>query len=155
MRMYLGAIAAALVAVPALASGPLTVESTMLTVKKRAAADGTTQVSLVPAAKIVPGDKIVLRLAYRNTGTTPIGNVVLSNPLPRGIAYRAPSAGSPAPELSVDGQTFGPLATLHVAASDGRQRAATADDVTHVRWRIASPIAAGTQGQVSFEAVLK
>jgi len=155
MIRHLVAALTATIAVPVLASGPLTVESSMLTLQKRAAADGTTTVSLVRAAKAVPGDKVVMRLAYRNTGSAPIGNVVLNNPVPKGIAYRAPAAGSIAPELSVDGQTFGPLATLRVTGADGRQRAATADDITHVRWRIASPIAAGAQGQVSFEGLLK
>lgn len=155
MTRYFLAALAATIAVPALASGPLTVESSMLTIQKRAAADGTTSVSLVRAAKAVPGDKVVMRLAYRNTGSAPISNVVLSNPVPKGIAFRAPTAGSVPLEVSVDGQNFGSLATLRVTAADGRQRAATADDVTHVRWRIASPIAAGAQGQVSFEGLLK
>jgi uncharacterized repeat protein (TIGR01451 family) len=148
-------LVATLTAVPALANGPLTVESSMLSLQKRAAADGTTLVGLAPARKVVPGDKVVIRLAYRNTGSAPIGNVVLSNPLPQGIAYRAPAAGSPAPELSVDGKTFGTLETLRVATPDGGQRAARVADVTHVRWRIASPIAAGASGQVSIEGILK
>jgi len=155
MRTFLMAIAATAIAAPALASGPLSVESSMLTVRKQAAADGTTKVSLVPAAKAVPGDKIVLRLSYRNGGAAPIANVVLSNPLPAGITYRAPAAGSPAPEVSVDGQTFGTLATLRVAGADGNLRPATADDVRHVRWKIAAPIPAGAQGQVSCEGILK
>lgn len=155
MFKYLAFIVAALTAVPALAGSPLTVESSMLTVKKQAAADGTTRVSLVPAAKVVPGDKVIIRLSYRNTGTTPIGNVVLNNPLPQGIAYRAPSAGSLVPDVSVDGRSFGQLATLRVATPSGGQRAATADDVTHVRWRIADPIPVGARGQVSVEAILK
>ena len=155
MYRYLVIILATLTAVPALAGGPLSVESSMLTLRKTAAADGTTLLSLVPAAKVVPGDRVIIRLAYRNTGAAPIGNVVLDNPLPKGIAYRAPSAGSPVPELSVDGRNFGPLTTLRVTARDGSARAATADDVTHVRWRIAAPVPAGAQGHVSLDAVLK
>ena len=62
---------------------------------------------------------------------------------------------SAAPELSVDGKTYGPLASLRVATATGTTRAATADDVTHVRWRLARPITAGAQGQLAFEAVLR
>jgi uncharacterized repeat protein (TIGR01451 family) len=155
MIKYLLPLVATLAAAPALAAGPLTVESSMLSLQKRAAADGTTQVSLAPAGKVVPGDKVVIRLSYRNTGSAPIADVVLSNPLPQGISYRAPAAGSPAPELSVDGKTFGALDALRVATPEGGQRAATASDVTHVRWRIARPIAAGASGQVSIDGILR
>ena len=71
MIKYLLPLVATLAAAPALAAGPLTVESSMLSLQKRAAADGTTQVSLAPAGKVVPGDKVVIRLSYRNTGSAP------------------------------------------------------------------------------------
>lgn len=139
----------------AAAEGPLVVESSILAEQKHTAADGTTKVSLAPAARVVPGDKVVFVLAYRNIGNQPIGNIVLSNPVPQGIAYRAPAAGSPAPEVSVDGSTFGSLPALRVATAEGGQRAATAADVTHVRWRLGTPLPAGAKGQLSFQAVLK
>jgi hypothetical protein len=34
-------------------------------------------------------------------------------------------------------------------------RAATPDDVTHIRWSFAQPIAAGRAGQLSFRGVVK
>lgn len=136
------------------ATGPLLVESSVLTEHKQAASDGTVKVSLARATRVVPGDKVVFVLSYRNTGTQPLSNIVLSNPLPQGIAYRAPSAGTPAPELSVDGRTWGALPTLRVAGASGA-RAATANDVTHVRWRLPAPLPAGAKGQFSFQAVLK
>jgi hypothetical protein len=80
---------------------------------------------------------------------------VLDNPLPRQIAYRSANPGSPAPDVSVDGKTFGSLATLRVRSPDGSTRAASPNDVTSVRWRLASPLAAGSQGQFAFQAVLK
>ncbi|MET3825316.1 putative repeat protein (TIGR01451 family) [Sphingomonas sp. PvP055] len=148
-------LAALLCAAPALAAGPLQVEAKVLTEQKTRAADGTVRVALVPARRIVPGDRVTFVLAYRNTGAQPIGNVVLDNPVPKGIAYRAPAATSAAPDLSVDGKTFGPLASLRVAAANGTTRAATPDDVTHVRWRLERPITAGAQGQLAFDAVLR
>jgi uncharacterized repeat protein (TIGR01451 family) len=134
----------------AVAAGPLQVVSKVLVEQRARAADGSTSVSLAAAKKVVPGDKVVFVLAYRNTGAQPIANLVLDNPVPAGIGYRGPAANSVAPEVSVDGRTFGQLATLKV---DGR--AATAADVTNVRWRLTAPIAPGAQGQVSFQAVLK
>ena len=148
-------VAAAIHVSPALAAGPLQVESRVLTEQKTRAADGTVRVALVPARRIVPGDRVTFVLAYRNTGTQPIGNVVLDNPVPKGIAYRAPAATSAAPDLSVDGKTYGPLASLRVATATGTTRAATPNDVTHVRWRLERPITAGAQGQLAFDAVLR
>lgn len=149
------AVAAAIHVSPARAAGPLQVESRVLTEQKTRAPDGTVRVALVPARRIVPGDRVTFVLAYRNTGTQPIGNVVLDNPVPKGIAYRAPAATSAAPDLSVDGKTYGPLASLRVATATGTTRAATPNDVTHVRWRLERPITAGAQGQLAFDAVLR
>lgn len=137
------------------AQGPLVVESRILTEKKAAAADGTTRVALVSAEKVVPGDKVVFVLSYRNTGSQPLANIVFDNPVPAQIAYRGPASATQAPEVSVGGKAFGPLGTLRVATADGGERAATADDVTHVRWRLAAPLPAGAQGQFAFQAVLK
>lgn len=146
------ALAAAALAggAPARAAGPLEVASSVLVEAKTRAADGTTRISLVPAKRAVPGDRVVVVLAYRNTGAQPLGDLVLDNPVPAGTAYRAAEDGSPAPELSVDGRRYGALAQL--AAGD---RPATADDVTHVRWRLAKPLAPGASGRLAFRAVLK
>lgn len=146
-------ILGAAVATPALA-GPLDL-STRITAEARVRLpDGSTRIDQVPPTRAVPGDRMTVTLAYRNTGAQPIGDLVLANPVPRGLAYRGPAPGSPEPEVSTDGQRFAALAALDVAAPAGR-RAATADDVTHVRWRLTRPVAAGTAGTLSFRAVLK
>lgn len=137
------------------AAGPLQVTSSILVESRSAAADGTTRVALVKPSKVTPGDKVIFVLAYRNTGAQPLANVVLANPLPRQISYRSANPGSPAPDVSVDGKTFGSLDSLRVRSLDGSTRAASPNDVTSVRWRLASPIPAGAQGQFAFQAVLK
>lgn len=142
-------------AAPAIAAGPLTMTSRMMVERRTAAPDGTTRTAMIPAVRAVPGDRITVTLAYRNTGAVPLGNVVLANPVPRNIAYRGAASGSPAPEVSVDGKTYGSLADLRVTTPTGATRAADADDVTHVRWRLSSPIAAGQGGERAFQAVLK
>lgn len=141
-------LGSALLATPALA-GPLQVTSQVLVESRQRAPDGTTRVTLVPARRAVPGDRVVFALAYRNTGTQPLSDIVFDNPVPRGIAYRAPAADSAAPELSVDGRRYGSLAQL------GAGRAVGPDDVTHVRWRLTRPLAPGASGRFAFEAVLK
>ena len=150
----LAALALAATAAPALAD-PLSVTSRMLVERRVVAADGSARVDLVAPAKVVPGDRVVIALAYRNTGTAPIADLVLANPVPRGTAFRAASPDGPAPDLTVDGRTWGALPILDVALPAGGRRAATTDDVVAVRWRLAGPLAPGARGALSFQAVLK
>jgi len=142
-------LGAALAATPAAAAGPLQVTSQVMVEARQRAADGTTRIALVPARRVVPGDRVVFTLAYRNTGTQPLADLVFDNPVPRGVAYRAPAPDGPAPELSVDGRRYGTLAQLAAG------RAVDPDDVTHVRWRLPRPLAPGAAGTFAFLAVLK
>jgi uncharacterized repeat protein (TIGR01451 family) len=135
-------------------AAPVTLTNRVMIEQRVLGPDGTVQVKRVPATRAVPGDWLVYTLDYRNTGDKPIENIVLDNPLPANIAYRAPAQGSLAPEVSVDGRTFGPLSTLRVATADGT-RPATVADVTHVRWRVPGALPAGAVGAVAFQAVLK
>ncbi|MDO6415804.1 hypothetical protein Q4F19_15540 [Sphingomonas sp. BIUV-7] len=147
--------AVALGAFPAVAAGPLEVTSRVMVEAKQRADDGSTRVALLPARRVVPGDRVVFVLAYRNVGRQPLSDIVLDNPVPAGLAYRAPAQGSAVPDVSIDGKTYGALAALRVPVAGGSTRAATAEDVTNVRWRIDRPIAAGTQGQFAFQAILR
>ena len=143
------------VAAPAAAGGPLQLSSSVLVEQNVRAPDGSVRASLLPARKVVPGDRVVFVLGYRNTGRQPIANVVVANPVPAGMNYRGPTAASAAPEVSVDGRTFGPLAGLRVATVDGGTRAARPDEVRHVRWRLSGAVAPGAQGRLSYQAILK
>ncbi|MGA1798297.1 hypothetical protein VH567_05900 [Sphingomonas sp. 4RDLI-65] len=154
-RPTIAVVLATTAAVASAAAGPLQVTSSIMVESRSAAADGTTRIALVKPSRVTPGDKVIFVLAYRNTGAQPLANVVLANPLPRQISYRSASPGSPAPDLSVDGKIFGALDSLRVRSLDGSTRAAGPNDVTSVRWRLASPIPAGAQGQFAFQAVLK
>lgn len=136
-------------------AGPLTITSQTSVEQRVAAPDGTVRMVLVPAKRAIPGDKVVFALNYHNTGTQPIANLVLANPVPKGMVYRAVAAGSPIPEVSVDGKTFGTLASLRVRTAEGGSRAAGPDDVTSVRWRLTNAVAPGSQGQLAFQAILK
>lgn len=154
LRTALFATLALAGATPALAD-PLSVTSRMLVERRVVAADGTASVELVAPAKVVPGDRVTISLGYRNTGTAPIADLVLANPVPKGIVFRGPAPGQPIPEMTVDGRTWGALPTLVVALPTGATRAATAADIVAVRWRLAKPVAPGAHGDLSFQAVLK
>lgn len=148
------ALAAALLMapLPAFAQG-VVLKTNVLSEVREAAANGTTRIRLAPAARVTPGDRVVYQIGFKNTAKQAASNVVITNPVPAGLAYAGAAEGSPAPELSVDGVRFGTLSQLTVRAG-GITRAATGADVRIVRWKLA-PIAAGTSGQVSFRAILK
>lgn len=147
----LAALASLLAAVPAQAKDSgVTLTNSVLVQHKSAAADGTTRVTLVPAKRVVPGDRVVFRIAYKNNLSQPVSGMVVSNPVPANLSYRGPAEGSPAPEVSVDGSHFAPLAALTVAG-----RPAQPDQVRAVRWLVKGPVPAGAAAQYSYEASIK
>lgn len=154
-RNLLAVCLAAASALPAMAASPLDVTSRIMVERRVAARDGTTQIRTVPATRAAPGDRLIVVLAYRNTGTQPIADLVLADPVPRQIAYRAPADGSLVPDVSIDGQHYAALSALRVPLPAGGTRAASPDDVTAVRWRLPAPVAAGAGGTLAFRAVLK
>lgn len=162
-RLTIVALGTAALAMPVLAAGlpagppagPLSVTSRLLVERRIAAADGTIRIVQSPTGRHAPGDRLTVELAYRNTGLRAIADVVLADPVPAALAYRAPAEGSPSPELSVDGVRFAGLADLTVALPGGGTRPASVDDVVAVRWRLPAPVAPGTGGTLSFRAVLR
>jgi uncharacterized repeat protein (TIGR01451 family) len=133
---------------------PVKITASVQAEVRETAADGTTRVKLVPARRVVPGDHVVYAITVRNDGARPATGVVIANPVPANMRYVGPAAQSPVPEVSVDGKTFGPLATLRITTAAG-PRPATAADVRVVRWRLTQPVAPGGAGQVAFRALLK
>jgi uncharacterized repeat protein (TIGR01451 family) len=107
-----------------------------------------------PAARVTPGDQVVYVLTYRNGGTRSADGVVVTNPLAKDLVYAGPADARP-PLVSLDGQTFGPLAALSKAGAGGARVAAVAADVTAIRWTFDQPVPAGGEVQLSFRARLK
>jgi uncharacterized repeat protein (TIGR01451 family) len=113
---------------------------------------------LVPITKIVPGDEVVYTITYQNKGTQPADKVAISDPIPKEVAYRDGSAFGAGSEIefSVDGgKTWGKPEALKVAGADGKPRAATGSDYTHIRWTLLNKVAPGQQGFVRFRAVIR
>ncbi|MET0374783.1 MAG: hypothetical protein ABW128_11065 [Rhizorhabdus sp.] len=148
----LAAIAATL-SVPAFAGG-ISLETRVLKTQIVRLPGGGTSEKLVPAGRAVPGDPMVYVLAYRNDAAQPATNVVLDSPVPATMIYRGAGVGAE-PQVSLDGRNFARLAELVVTGPGGVRRPARLSDVTHVRWHITNPIAAGAAGEVSFHAALR
>ena len=118
--------------------------------------DGNVELQLVPAATVVPGEKVVYTITFRNVSGETAENVVITNPLAAELTYVDGSAtrGGAEVEFSVDGgASFASRDELTVE-EDGARRPAEAKDFTHIRWVMQEELAAGAQGTVRFAAVL-
>jgi hypothetical protein len=108
---------------------------------------------------VVPGDRVVFTLKYQNKGSAPASGFRATNPMPGPVQYLA--AAEDWAEVSVDGgKSWGKLSALSVKAksADGVSevtRSAGPEDVTHVRWVFASPIAPGAKGSISYRGIVK
>lgn len=143
----------AVFAVPAAAQQPLTLKGDVKVVKTVENEDGTTVTALVDPEIVVPGDRLIFGTDYTNTGTEPVELFVVTNPIHE--AVRLADDADPALVVSVDGgQTWGLLADLQVSDADGNMRAASAGDVTHVRWTLAS-VAPGESGRLEYPAIIR
>ena len=118
---------------------------------------GETTTQLVEAQSVVPGEKVVYTITFRNVGDAAAENVVITNPISESLTYVAGSAsnGSMRVEFSIDGgKTFGLASDLRVV-DNGVERLATTQEYTHVRWVMQSELEVGAEGSASFAAVLQ
>src|ERR1700728_890972 len=93
--------------------------------------------ALVPADRVVPGDKVFYTLEIRNTASRPLPPPTVDFAIPEHMRYIANSAVGAGAEVSysVDGgRTFDRPDNLWVAAAGAEPRPATAADYTHIRW---------------------
>lgn len=136
------------------ASETVALDSSVFVERNVPTADGKFRIVLEEPRVVTPGDRLVFILQYRNTGTQSAKDFVVTNPMPAPVAYQGTSDA--VAQVSVDGgRTFAPLAVLKVREPDGTVRAARPEDVTHVRWALRDPIAAGAQGKLSFRGVVR
>ena len=119
-------------------------------------AAGERETRLVPAETVIPGERVVYTITFRNVSEEPADDVVITNPIDASLTYVDGSAFGPGTEIqfSVDGgSSFAAPAELSVV-EDGVERPATANDFTHVRWVMQNDLAVGAQGMARFTAVL-
>ncbi len=136
------------------ATDAVALDSSVFVERMVAAEGGKSRTVLEEPKMVTPGDRLVFVLQYHNTGAQPAKDFVVTNPMPGPVAYLG--TNDTFAQVSVDGgRTFGTLATLKVKDTDGQLRAARPEDVTHVRWALRDPIAAGGQGKLSFRGIVR
>ncbi len=115
---------------------------------------GRSKVVLEAPKIVLPGDRLIFVLSYRNAGQAPASDFVVTNPLPGAVSYQ----GTPdeRAQVSVDGgKNWGPLAQLRMKESDGNWRGARPEDVTHIRWAMRNAIPPGATGKLSFRGIVR
>jgi uncharacterized repeat protein (TIGR01451 family) len=135
---------------------PLVIRS-IAEVESRSRAAGREIVKLIPADRVVPGDRVIYTLEVRNTGATALETPIVTHPVPEHMRYVADSAVGPGAEVSysVDGgHSFERAENLKILA-DGRLRRAVAADYTHIRWQLKNSLKANSVAFVRFRALVK
>jgi uncharacterized repeat protein (TIGR01451 family) len=108
-------------------------------VEIRTVEQGRETSKLVPADRVVPGDRLFYTLEVRNTGGAVVAAPAVTYPIPEHMQYVADSAVGPGAEVSfsVDGgRSFDAAENLRIRTAEGSLRAAVAADYTDIRWQL-------------------
>jgi uncharacterized repeat protein (TIGR01451 family) len=148
------ALLALLLPVAAWAADGVSLVSKVFVERVETTADGRSVTTRAEPDVVIPGDRLVFALSYRNEGSEPATDLVLTNPVPDSVSFSGTDDASA--EVSVDGgKTWGALGSLTVVLADGISRPAEAADVTHIRWKLADPVPGGGTGELSFRGTVK
>ena len=122
--------------------------------RQKQRADGTTVTTLEEPTLVTPGDNLVFVVKFKNTGAKPAEKFVVTNPMPKAVAFNGTSDGLEV--VSVDGgKSWGFLSTLRVRGAGGNSRPALMADVTHLRWNLNKPLPAGSEGKLIFRGIVR
>lgn len=116
--------------------------------------NGSIATVLEEPTMVVPGDHLVFVVEYKNNGASAAEKFVVTNPMPRAVAFNGTSDGSEI--VSVDGgKNWGALSQLKVTNADAESRPALMSDVTHIRWQLNKPLASGSVGKLVFRGIVR
>ncbi len=147
-------IVSLLASTTAFAADKVALDSRVFVERQVTAADGKMKIVREDPKMVVPGERLLFVLNYKNEGAAAADKFVVTNPIPQSVAFVA--SDSAGVDVSVDGgKSWGALASLKVKAADGSLRTAQATDVTHVRWVFAKPIPVGGSGSLSFQGLVR
>ena len=146
-----------LAAVGQVPGNPLAIRA-IAEVESRSRAAGREIVKLIPADRVVPGDRVIYTLEVRNTGATALDAPIVTHPVPEHMRYVANSAVGPGAEVSysVDGgHSFERAENLKLLEADGRLRRAVAADYTDIRWQLKNSLKPNSVAFLRFRALVK
>jgi len=121
-------------------------------------AQGIIEKKRVPLSKTLPGAEVIYTTTFENRGTKPVGNIVITNPVPANTSYVDGSAlgENTVIAFSVNGgKTYGAANALSVKTSEGRERPALPADYTNIRWTYQGELRPGAGGAAVFRVLVK
>lgn len=112
---------------------------------------GNVERKLQPAQEFRKGDTVILVVRWTaHNGSAPF---TVSSAIPASLQFQQSSKDGQT--VSVDGgKNWGKLGALHKGTGRGK-RVASPEDVTHLRWRIPSRLAAKGSGQITYSAIVR
>jgi len=119
---------------------------------------GREVVKLIPADRVVPGDRVIYTLEVHNAGATTVDTPIVTHPVPEHMLYVADTAVGPGAEVSFSidgGRNFDRAENLQVRGADGQMRPALAADYTDIRWQLKNSLKANSTAFVRFRALVK
>ena len=153
MKLFFLALAALVAPVAAIAADKVELSSSVFVEKTALDSHGRQTVVLEEPTRVVPGDRLVFVLKYHNVGDRPATDFVVTNPMPRAVAFQKTLDGTE--QVSIDGgKSWGRLKDLRTS-TDGGYRAAVPEDVTHIRWNFSKAISAGYRGNLTFRGTVR
>ena len=119
--------------------------------------DGSLKTIMTAPDKVLPGDVMVYTVSYYNNKQDVTENFRLDMPIPREITFTEGSANRENANVlySVDnGATYQSRDALRMTLPTGESRAASASDITHIRWTLNNDIQPGERGEIRFKGRL-
>lgn len=151
----LGLIAAMVIAGPVHAMQSVEFASKMEVEKPITGADGKVTTSYGPTEIVVPGDRIRFTLQLVNKTDVVAKGLKIVDPLPAEVRFDS-TADITGFSVSVDGgKNYGSIESLTVPIEGAAPRAASVDDITHLRWILDQPLAAGATKAVTFFGIIR
>ncbi len=157
MKIFILAIAA-LIPVMTLAESAVQVQTVAQKEEIVLNERGESETRLVPVTTVVPGDEVIYTITFTNNGDADAQSVTVTDPVPQQMRYVDGSAFGGGTDIvfSIDGgKTFAAAGELVVQEADGSVRQARAEDYTHIRWTMRSPLQPGKRGYARFRAQLR
>ncbi len=158
MRYLLPLLATASFAVLPISAQALTASQSVQKETTVITADGTSKIVREAAAKVVPGERIVYTLDYENDQVEAAKDIVLTMPIPKEVAFIEGTANTQTANVTYsadNGESYASRQAVMVLGNNGTVRAASAGELTHIRWAITQPVASGAKGMLSFAANVK
>ena len=119
---------------------------------------GNKETKRILAKKVAPGGVVIYTTSFKNVINKPVGNIVITNPIPANTEYLPDSATGTDTVItySVDaGKSYNNPEKLTVKNAEGKVRPALASDYTDIKWLYKNELAPNKSSVVVFKAQVK